>query len=460
MNKNLVSCDKLNRGLKERHIQLIAFGGTIGVGLFYGSSAAIKSAGPSLIIMYLLIATFIFFVMRALGELAVSKPVAGSFATYAYEEIGPLAGFLTGWSYWIMWIVACMAEITAAGVYMQYWFPNIAQWIFALFSLISMTIVNMITVRLYGEFEFWFALIKIVTIILMLIMGTVLIIFGIGNNGVPIGISNLWSFGGFFPNGIDGMIHSLNIVVFAYLGVELIGVTAGEAQNPKKTIPSAINKVFWRVLIFYIASLFVIMSLYPWSKICEMGSPFVITFAKLGIKQAAGIINFVVLTAALSACNGGVFSTGRMLYGLSEKKEAPSIFYKLNKNHVPVTALLFSAILMLIGVFLNYIMPAKAFHIIISLATTYVLFTWGIILVSHLNKRKKFVKNHPGKKPTFAMPFYPISNYGCLLIIAFVLGAMLYYPDTRLSGLLAPIWFIILYIVYKVKYEKNRTNGY
>jgi len=304
--------------------------------------------------------------MRALGEIAVSHPVSGSFSAYARIFIGPLSGYLTGWTYWFMWITTCMAEITAVGVYVHYWLPGLPQWIPALIALVIMTVVNFIAVSAYGEFEFWFALIKVVTIICMIIVGGAMIIFGFANGGIPIGISNLWTNGGFFPKGASGIVLSFVMVMFAYLGIELVGVTAGEAQNPETTIPAAIDKIFWRVLIFYVGALFVIMSIFPWNQLGTIGSPFVATFSKVGIGYAAGIINFVVLTAALSSCNSGIFSTGRMLYTLALQGKAPAAFGKLNRRHVPANGLLASAVLLLVGVILNYLVPGKVFTYVTS----------------------------------------------------------------------------------------------
>ena len=244
--------EDLHRGLEERHIQLIALGGAIGVGLFLGSGAAIRTAGPALMLAYFIAGIIMFYIMRALGEVAVAYPVSGSFSAYANRFLGPLSGYITGWTYWFMWIVTCMAEITAVGVYVHFWMPDVPQWIPALAALVCMSAVNLIAVKVYGEFEFWFALIKVVTILAMIIAGLGMILFGIGNGGVAIGISNLWAHGGFFPKGLSGVGLSLVMVLFAYLGIELVGVTAGEAKNPEKTLPSAIDKVFWRILIFYV----------------------------------------------------------------------------------------------------------------------------------------------------------------------------------------------------------------
>jgi AAT family amino acid transporter len=436
--------EDLHRGLEERHIQLIALGGAIGVGLFLGSANAIKTAGPALLLVYILSGIIMFYIMRALGELAVAYPVSGSFSAYANEFIGPLTGYLTGWTYWFMWIVTCMAEITAVGVYVKFWIPSIPQWIPALCALVIMTLVNLIAVKAYGEFEFWFALIKVVTIIAMIILGGAMIVFGLGNGGKPIGISNLWSHGGFFPKGALGPIMSVVMVMFAYLGIELIGVTAGEAKNPEKTIPSAINKVFWRILIFYVGALFVIMCLYPWNELGTIGSPFVLTFSKLGIGSAAGIINFVVLTAALSSCNSGIFSTGRMLYNLSLQGKGPKMFGKLSsKTHVPVNAIVVSAMFLLIGVVLNYIAPGKVFTYVTSVATFGAIWVWGIILVVQMKFRKTLTPEQV-KELKYPMKGYPYVNWISLAFLAFVIVVMLFNHDTLIALSIAPIWFGLL----------------
>ena len=379
--------------------------------------------------------------MRALGEMAVHNPVSGSFSRYAKDYLGPLAGYITGWNYWFLWVVTCMAEITAVGVYMQMWYPDTPAWIWALAALIIMTLVNLIAVKAYGEFEFWFALIKIVAILAMIFVGLGVIIFGIGNGGIAVGISNLWSNGGFAPNGVTGILMSLQMVMFAYLGVEMIGVTAGEAKNPKTVIPRAIDTVFWRILIFYVGALFVIMSIYPWNEIGQNGSPFVLMFEKIGIGPAAGIINFVVLTAALSSCNSGIFSTGRMLFNLAEQKQASPTFKRINGAGVPARAILFSAVLLLVGVLLNYLVPEKVFIWVTSISTFGAVWTWGIILLSQLKFRKTLSKSEVSKL-TYKALFYPFGSYLALAFLVLVLGLMAYFPETRIALIVGPIWII------------------
>ncbi|WP_160724581.1 alanine permease AlaP [Bacillus sp. USDA818B3_A] len=449
MSKNTQN-KELHRGLEERHITLMSLGAAIGVGLFLGSATAIKMAGPGILAGYAFSGLIMFFIMRALGEMAIQKPVAGSFSKYARDYLGPLAGYITGWNYWFLWVVTCMAEITAIGIYMEYWFPSVPRWIWALAALVMMAAINFLAVKAYGELEFWFALIKIITIIAMIAIGAGMIIFGIGNGGFATGIKNLWEHGGFFPNGIKGVLLSLQMVMFAYLGIEMIGITAGEVKNPEKSLSKAIDTVFWRILLFYVGALFVIMSIYPWEEIGTKGSPFVLTFEKIGIPGAAGIINFVVLTAALSSCNSGIFSTARMLFNLAEHGEAPKNFGRVTKSGVPGIAVLASAGALLIGVILNYIVPAKVFTWVTSIATFGAIWTWGVILLSQIRYRKT-LQTGEVKALKYKMPLFPYTSYLSLAFLAFVIGLMAYSPDTRIALVIGPLFLVFLVVVYYLK---------
>lgn len=441
---------KLQRRLDNRHIQLIALGGAIGVGLFYGSSATIQMAGPSILLSYLVGGLVIFTIMRALGEMAVDEPVSGSFSSYAHRYLGQFAGYLTGWTYWFMWVVVGMAEITVVGVYVNYWFPDIPSWLTALAVLIVITLINLANVKAFGEFEFWFALIKVVAIIGMIILGLGIIFLGIGNGGQPIGFDNLWSHGGFMPNGINGIIMSLVLVMFSFGGVELVGITAGEARNPQRSIPLAINNVIWRILIFYIGALGVMMILYPWNEVGTNGSPFVLVFDKVGVPGAAHILNFVVITAAISAFNSGLFASGRMLYNLSLQNNGPKYFGKLSKNGSPRRGILFSSLFLLVAVILNYIVPEKVFLYISSVATIAVITSWTIILITQLKFRQSKTKKEI-EKLAFKMPLHPVSTYLALTFLAFVVVLMGFIEDMQIALVVAPIWFLILYFGYKIK---------
>ncbi len=450
--------EQLERGLEERHVQLMAIGGAIGVGLFLGSATAIKMAGPALLLAYAGGGLILYIIMRALGEMAVEHPIAGSFSAYAYEFISPLLGFMTGWSYWFMWVVTCMAETTAVGVYIQFWWPSVPQWLTAFICIVLLTLVNLTAASLFGELEFWFALIKVVTIIVMIIVGAIMMFTGLGNNGVPVGFSNLYSHGGFFPKGIWGPIQALVMVTFAFLGIELIGVTAGEAKNPDKVIPSAIKKVFWRIMIFYVGALTVIMSLYPWTEIGTKGSPFVMTFASLGISAAAGIINFVVLTAASSSCNSGIYTTGRMIYSLALEGKAPVYFAQVSKSKVPARGIVFSAGCMMIGVVLNFVVPAEAFGYVTSIATFVGIFVWFVITWCQMNFRKRLTPEQV-KNLKFPMFGYPWANYLAIAFLAFVIIVMCMSAGNRVAVIVGFPWLIFLWVIYKVKFSKTDVGS-
>ncbi|MFE4643388.1 amino acid permease, partial [Streptomyces sp. NPDC056730] len=370
------------RGLGSRQVQMIAIGGAIGVGLFMGAGANIAKAGPSIILMYALAGVVIFFIMRALGELLLYRPVSGSFAEYAREFLGPFFGFATGWTYWLMWVVTGMAELTAAAIYIHFWFPEIPQWVSALVFLVVLFGVNLISVKIFGEVEFWFSMIKVTAIIGMIVIGLGVLTLGFSDAGDTASASNLWAHDGIFPNGIGSSLMTLQGVMFAYLAVELVGVTAGESENPEKTLPKAINTLPWRIIVFYVGALTVILAVVKWTEFSAGASPFVHAFEKMGIPLAAGIVNFVVLTAALSSCNSGMYSTGRMLRDLAANSEAPKLFGKLNSRKTPAFGITVSVALMGIGVVLNYIVPEKAFGYVTSVATAAGIWTWMMILIS------------------------------------------------------------------------------
>jgi AAT family amino acid transporter/D-serine/D-alanine/glycine transporter len=446
----------LARNLRNRHIQLIAIGGTIGVGLFLGSAKAIHEAGPGLLLAYAVGGIAIFFIMRALGELLTYRPVAGSFATYAEEFCGPLPGFITGWSYWFAWVVTVMAEITAIGVYVNFWLPHVPQWLPALIALLVLYGANLLAVRVFGELEFWFALIKVVTIVALIAAGLFVVVFHAGALGPTAAFSNLWAQGGFMPNGVLAVLLALQIVMFAYEGVELIGVTAGEAENPAVVLPRATNGIIVRILIFYIGALLVIMSLVPWTQLDPKVSPFVFVFGKLGLPGAASIINLVVITAAASSCNSGLFSTGRMLWTLAQRGHAPRAFAALNRRQLPAAGVHASAAVMLIGVALNYLMPEDVFTIVTSVALVGTFWTWGIILVSHANYRRAVAAGRAAPSP-FRMPGAPLANWLVLAFLLLVTVMLARRPDTRVALYVAPVWFGLLILGYLLLQRQRRA---
>ncbi|MED1203100.1 amino acid permease [Heyndrickxia acidicola] len=432
---------ELNRGLQSRHIQMIALGGTIGVGLFMGSASAIQWTGPSVLLAYMIAGVFIFFIMRAMGEMLYLEPSTGSFATFGYKYIHPMAGYLAAWSNWFQWVVVGMSEIIAVGTYMQYWFPNLPAWIPGLIAFVILGAANLVSVKSFGEFEFWFSLVKVITIVLMILAGLGIIFFGFGNGGTAIGLSNLWKHGGFFTGGWSGFFFALSLVIAAYQGVELIGITAGEAKEPQKTLTKATQSIIWRILIFYIGSIFVIVTVYPWNQLHSLGSPFVATFAKVGITVAAGIINFVVITSAMSGCNSGIYSAGRMLYTLGVNGQAPTVFTKLSKNGVPLLGTIGVLVGLAVGVVLSYIAPKNLFVYVYSASVLPGMIPWFVILISQIQFRK--MNDAKGITHPFKMPFAPLSNYITIAFLVMVLIGMWFNKDTRVS-LIAGIVFLFV----------------
>lgn len=434
--------------LSSRQIGFMALGMSIGVGLFLGSASAIKSAGPSVLLAYILSGGIIFLIMRALGEMTVHNPVSGSFAAYAHEYLGPYAGFLASWNYWILMVGVGVAESTAVGIYMKVWFADVPQWMWVCASIASICALNLLAVRAFGEAEFWFALIKVITIIALIIGGAVMIFTGLGNGGVPLGLSNLWAHGGWFPNGISGMLVSLPIVAYAFAGVEMIGIAAAEAENPKQTIPRAINSVLWRILLFYVAAIAVILAIYPWDQIGTQGSPFVTTFERLGIKEAAGIINFVVITAALSSFNCILFSGSRILKKLADEGQAPRALQKVGNSGIPSRAVIVTVSCMALGVVLNYVVPDQAFGYMMSILAFNVAWTWGMIVLTYLAFQRRVQAS--GLPREYPLPFRKVAPGISLLFVAFVFFMLGYDPESRTSLYAGVIWTIALSGLYLV----------
>ncbi|MET8947776.1 amino acid permease [Streptomyces sp. NPDC004542] len=418
------------RGLGSRQVQMIAIGGAIGVGLFLQAGANIAKAGPSLIVMYALAGVVIFFIMRALGELLLYRPVSGSFAEYSREFLGPFFGYFTGWTYWLMWVVTGMAELTATAIYVNYWFPAVPRWVTALVFLVVLFVANLISVKIFGEIEFWFSMVKVTALVGMIVIGLGVLTFGFGAAGDTASVANLWQFDGFFPKGVGSSLMTLQGVMFAYLAVELVGVTAGESADPEKTLPKAINTLPWRIALFYVGALTVILCVVKWTEFAEGVSPFVKAFAVIGIPAGAGIVNFVVLTAALSSCNSGMYSTGRMLRTLADNGEAPRAFGRLSASRTPALGITVSVAFMGIGVILNYIVPEKAFGYVTSVATAAGIWTWLMILISHVRYRRAV---DAGRLPasSFPAPGGAVCSYVAIAFLLFVTGLIAYDADSR-----------------------------
>lgn len=450
--------EKLTRSLSARHIQMIALGGTIGVGLFMGASSTIRWTGPSVMVAYAVAGFFLYLIMRALGEMLYLDPSTGSFANYASEYIHPVAGYLTAWSNIFQFIVVGISEVIAVGEYMNYWWPDLPQIIPGIVVILFLMFANLVSVKAFGELEFWFSTIKVVTIILMIIAGLGIILFGFGNQGEAIGISNLWKNGGFFTGGVKGFFFALSIVVASYQGIELIGMTAGEAKDPQKMIVDAVQSTIGRILIFYIGAIFIIVSIYPWNQLSELGSPFVQTFSKIGITFAAGLINFVVITAALSGCNSGIFSASRMVYTLAINGKMSKKFLKLTRHGVPFYPVVAISFGIFIGLILNYLLPfvysqsQDLFVFVYSSSILPGMVPWIVILISQIKFRKKHpieMLEHP-----FKMPLSPYTNYLSLAFLAVVLIFMFINPETKISLMIGLIFLIYMTGYYFVRERK------
>jgi len=439
----------LKRGLSARHIRFMALGSAIGTGLFYGSASAIQMAGPAVLLAYLIGGAAVFMVMRALGEMAVHNPVSGSFGQYASTYLGPMAGFILGWTYAFEMIIVCLADVTAFGIYMGFWFPDVARWVWVLGIVFLIGGLNLCSVKVFGEMEFWLSLLKVGAIVAMILGGFGIMLFGIHSAGETqaSGLSNLWAHGGFMPNGVGGLIASFAVVMFAFGGIEIIGITAGEAKDPQRVIPKAINAVPLRILLFYVLTLFVLMALYPWPQIGSQGSPFVQIFSNLGIGSAATLLNIVVISAAVSAINSDIFGAGRMMYGLAQQGQAPKGFAQLSKQGVPWMTVVVMGAALLGGVVLNYLIPENVFLLIASIATFATVWVWLMILFTQVAMRRSMTQAQVAELK-FPVPVWPYAPAAAIVFMLFVFGVLGYFPDTQAALLVGAVWIVLLVLAY------------
>ncbi len=445
----------LSRGLNVRHIRFMALGSAIGTGLFYGSASAIQKAGPAVLLAYIIGGAAVFMVMRALGEMAVRHPVSGSFGQYASKYLGPFAGFVTGWTYVFEMAIVAIADVTAFSIYMGFWFPQVDRWIWVLAIILFLGAMNLLSVKVFGELEFWFSLIKVVAIIAMIVGGAAIVVFGFqtgDGGGVAPGLGNLVNHGGLFPNGFEGgLLAAFAVVMFAFGGIETIGITAGEATNPpKKVIPQAVNTVPVRVLLFYVLTLGVLMSIFPWNEIGSSGSPFVQIFDGLGIPAAPHILNAVVITAALSAINSDIFGgAGRILFGLAQQGHAPKSFSKVSRHGVPWMTVVMMGGILLVGVVLNAVIPEDVFVLIASIATFATVWVWVMILASHVAMKRE-IKRKGLPASEFGSPLWPVASILTMAFMAMVIVILGVFEDTRVALYVGGTWLVLLFVAYKL----------
>ena len=451
---------KLKRSMTAGQMEMISLGGAIGVGLFMGSTSTIKWTGPSVLLAYMFVGLILYIVMRALGEMLYVSPGTGSFADYATEYISPLAGYLAEWANVFQYIVVGISEVVAATEYLKFWWPEVSVFWSGIIIIAFLLLANLASAKAYGTLEFWFAMIKVVTIVIMIILGLLVILLGVGNHGKPIGFSNLWSHGGFFTGGVKGFFFSMAIIAGSYEGIELIGISAGEVANPQEAIVKSVKSVLWRILIFYVGAIFVIVTIYPWNQLSNIGSPFVETFTKVGITAAAGIINFVVLTAALSGANSGIYSSSRMLFKLAHEGEAPKAFGKLSKRIVPDRAIVGITSGILIGFILNLIMSTmnksmgELFVVVYSSSVLPGMVAWFVILIAELKFRKN--NSHLMAENPFKLPLYPYSNYFAFAMLLVIVVFMFINPETRISVGVGAGVLVLASLVYMLKHRNKK----
>lgn len=409
------------KGLKNRHIQMIAIGGAIGTGLFLGTGGRFEIAGPALAIVYAICGVFAYLVVRALGELAMYRPSSGAFVSYAREFFGEKGAYTVGWLYFLDWAATVVADITAVALYAHFWsiFMPIPQWVLALIALAVVTTMNLISVKLFGELEFWFAFIKVGAIILFGIIGIWVLISGQSVGDYQPGLSLITEHGGLIPNGIGSLFAITLGVVFAFAGIEMVGITAGESTDPHKSIPRAVNSVVWRILLFYVGSVLLLTLLMPWDAYSSRESPFVTVLSAIGIPAADDVMNLVVLTAAMSSLNAGLYATGRTLRSLAMAGTAPKFAKRMNKSGVPYGGILITCAVGILGVFLNMLMPEKAFEVVLNLSGIGTVSAWASIMLCHW----AFVRRaRQGKleRPEFQLRFAPWVNLITLLFLVSV----------------------------------------
>ncbi|MCT7706659.1 MAG: amino acid permease [Lactobacillus iners] len=442
----------MKRSLTNTHIQLIALGGTIGTGLFLGVGNSIELAGPAVILIYTLVGFFLFLLMRALGELILSDLNKNTYIDFITQYLGKVIGTVTGYLYWFSWLSLGMAELTALGLYFRYWWHDLPLWLPGSITLIILLMINLISAKVFGNMEFSFAIIKILTIVaFVLLVFYLLITNGSTKLYGAISFSNLFKDGGFFAKGANGFFSGFQMVIFSFIGVELIGLTAAEAQDPKKTIVKAINELPVRIILFYVLAILAILLVIPWKQVAINDSPFVQALGATGIKNAACIINFVVISAAISSTNTFIYSGGRLLFSLNYhgKSNFAKCMGQLNKRQLPENALLFSTLLIGIAPIMNLFLE-NAFHFIAATSTSMFLIIWSIMIWAHIRYRKQTPEQ---QLHNFRMPLYPYTDYLVLGFFITMIGLLLWVPKDRIPMISALVIFSIL--ILSIKFIKK-----
>ncbi|BBY06803.1 amino acid permease [Mycobacterium noviomagense] len=453
--------------LHRRQLQMIAIGGAIGTGLFLGAGGRLASAGPGLFIVYAICGGFVFLILRALGELVLHRPSSGSFVSYAREFFGEKAAFVAGWMYFLNWAMASIVDSTAIANYLHYWkaLQVVPQWAFALIALVTVVSVNLISVKAFGEFEFWAAAIKVLALVTFLVVGSVFLAGRIDVDGQRTGFGLWKSHGGFLPTGVLPLVLVTSGVVFAYAAVELVGTAAGETAEPEKVMPRAINSVVVRIAVFYVGSVLLLALLLPYTTYKEHESPFVTFFSHIGFNGAGSVMNVVVVTAAFSSLNAGLYSTGRILRSMAVNGSGPKFTGRMSKNGVPYGGILLTSTIGLFGVVLNAVKPGQAFEIVLNIAAVGIMAAWATIVICQIRLYRR-AKAGAMQRPRFRMPLAPYSGYVTLAFLAGVLVLMVFDHErgpwiiaTLVLGVPALIggWFIVRNRVTATAQEVSST---
>ena len=437
----------LQAGLKPRHVTMISIAGVIGAGLFVGSAKAIATAGPAVLIAYALAGTLVVLVMRMLGEMATAQPDTGSFSTYADRALGPWAGFSIGWLYWWFWVIVIPVEATAGALILGDWFPGVPQWVFALLITGLLVVTNLFSVGNYGEFEFWFALVKVIAIVAFIVVGA-LAIFGVLPGSETSGVSNLWQHDGFMPNGFGAVLSAMLVTMFTFMGTEIVTIAAAESPNPESGIRRAVNSVIWRISLFYLGSIFVVVALVPWNDpglVDENSGSYQFALERMGLGGLTTVLEFVILTAVASCLNSALYTASRMAFSLSTRGDAPSAWSRTTSRGVPANAIIASSVVGFLGVIGNYLLPEKIFGYLLASSGAIALFVYLVIAISQLKMRRQL--DDEGTRPAVRMWLYPGLTYATITFIVAVLVLMLVQEGHRLElGLSLALAAVILAI--------------
>ena len=440
----------LKRGLLPRHVQFIALAGMIGTGIFKGSSDTLNMAGPSVVIAYLIGGLLLFIVMAALGEMAIVYPNL-NVQHLIYKAFGFQVSYIVGWLYWFNWIIVIIVELIAGASFLQYWFPSIPLWLLSILCAAVIVGINLFQVKYYGELEFWFAGIKIITLIAFIILGS-FILLGFFPSVTTASFSNYTAFGGFFPHGIQGTVSAFLVVMFSYGGAELIGVAVTETKDSERVLPKIVKGTVWRVIIFYILPILIICGIIPWNQVSGEESPFVQVFSYSGLPGAAHIMNFVLLTAVLSAANSGIYATSRLLFTMSQTGEAPKTFLKTTKKGIPLNGIILTTLCILVGVFLSYLTPEQVISYLMSIPGFTVLLLWISICSAQLKLRRKYPN-----KPSFKVKWYPYTTIFGIISLSLIFISFIFNKQNIIGTTVCLVTLAILTLLSFIVKQKRQA---